>query len=45
MTKEIKNDGQLEGCVYELFRYPPKFGVYRNSSDMNELGGIKITSK
>ncbi len=40
MTQETKNNGHPEGGIHELFAYLPKFGVYRNSSDVNELGDI-----
>ena len=41
MTQETKNNGQPEGGIYELFAYLLKLGVYRNSSDINELGKNK----
>ena len=37
MIKETKNNGHPEEGIHELFAYLPKLGVYRNSSDMNEL--------
>ena len=35
-----KNNVRPEGCICEQFAYLPKFVVYTNNSDMNELSAI-----
>ena len=42
MSKETRNNGHPEVCVYEQFAYLPDSGVYPNCSDMNELSQIRL---
>lgn len=41
MRIRTKNNGRVEGYIYELFTYLPNLDVFPNSSDMKKLAEMK----
>ena len=45
MIRKTKSNSRPEGSICERFGYLPYWGVYPNSSDMNELSAISGCEK